>query len=174
MPTVDGLVTLTKIGADFCVSFSNPPSVLQINCNDVKSTGADPPSTLFWYKDDVLAFTGEGPGFVPNEEFYNIGNNGLLRFGVLDPPPLVVLPGDFDGSQLLLNFLSVNASSPALLPPGVDVDNIAQELFDVLLGNWECRVNNTYGEDSAVTELTDCGKAGYIEHRHFVMHIIIL
>ena len=151
-------MTVTRIGADFCISFNNPPSALQITCNDANVQGPLPNPTLSWYKDDVLVFTIEGFSPVPNEEFYNVGNNGLLQFGVLEPPPLVVIPTSESGSQLLLNFLVSNVSMPSELPSGVDASDIGRELFSVLLGKWECRSNNTFGTDSAVTELTDCGK----------------
>lgn len=162
MPTVEGLVTSTKVGADFCISFSNPPSALQISCNQF---GAIPTPALTWYKDDILAITMDGFGqFSISEEFLNQGNNGLLRFGVLDPPPLVAI-GTLPGSgDLILNFMATNFSVAdptniqSLLPPDVDTNDIVRELFTVLLGSWECRLNNTFGEDSAETELSDCGK----------------
>ena len=159
-PKVEGPVTVTKVGADFCVSFSNPPSTLQILCNDANPLGTVPTPTLSWYKDDVLAITmDEFGGQVVNEDFYNVGNNGLFRFGVLDPPPLVALSTSPGSGQLFLNFVSSNVSQPDLLPPGVDPGDIDQELFAILLGSWECRVNNTFGEDSASTDLSDCGKS---------------
>ena len=160
MPKVEGLVTTTKVGADFCISFSNPPSALQIICNDVQQFGAVPTPVLTWYKDDIVAITMDEFGqFSISEEFLNVSNNGLLRFGVLEPPPLVAigtLPSS--GGELFLNFMVTNVANPALIPPGVDMNNIVRELFAVLLGSWECRVNNTFGEDSAETELSDCGK----------------
>ena len=148
-------MTTTKVGADFCISFSNRPSALQITCNQF---GAVPNPALTWYKDDILAITMDQFGqFSISEEFLNQGNNGLLRFGALDPPPLVAI-GTLPGSgELFLNFMA-NVSIPSLIPTGVDTSNIARELFTVLLGSWECRVNNTFGEDSAETELSDCGK----------------
>ena len=158
MPTIEGLLTITKVGADFCISFSNPPdpSALQITCNQF---GAVPSPALTWYKDDILAITMDGFGqFSISEEFLNQGNNSLLRFGVLDPPPLVAIGTRPGIGDLILNFMVTNVSIPALLPAGVDVNNIVRALFTVLLGSWECRVNNTFGEDSAVTELSDCGK----------------
>ena len=163
-PTVEGPVTITKVGADFCISFSNPPSTLQIICNDINELGAVPVPTLTWYKDDILAITTDQFGQSSlNEDFLSQGNNSLLQFGVIDPPPLVALTTlPFGGGELFLNFVTVNISisNPALIPSGVDESNIGRELFDVLLGNWECRVNNTFGEDSALTELSDCGKFG--------------
>ena len=130
---------------------------LQILCDEF---GAYPIPTLSWYKDDVLAVTMDSSGGQTfNGDFFSVGNNELLRFGVLDPPPLAVFGSALGGSggQLFLNFIVSNVSRPDLLPSGVEVDNINRELFDVLLGGWECRLNNSLGEDSAVTELSDCG-----------------
>ena len=156
MPTVERLVTTTKVGADFCLSFSNRPSALLIICNQL---GGVPTPALSLYKDDILAITMDGFGqFSISEEFLNRGNNSLLRFSVLDPPPLVPI-GTLPGSgELFLNFKVNNITLLSLVPPGVDMSNVVRELFTVLLGSWECRVNNTFGEDSAVTELSDCGK----------------
>lgn len=160
VPSEEGPVTVSKIGADFCISFNNLPPTIQLLCNDVDELGASPPPVLTWYKDDVLAITMNEQGdSLLNEEFFNQSNNGLLRFGVLEPPPLVALGGiGGGGGQLFLNFIVSNITMPTLVPPEVDTDNIEHELFSVLLGNWECRLSNTFGEDSALTELSDCGE----------------
>ena len=155
-------VTTTKIGADFCLNFSTRPSTLQIICNDVDVMGAVPVPSRSWYKDGILAITQLDFGQVSfNEEFFNLGRNGLLRFNALDPSALITIPGSSPSGygELFLNFKDLNISSPDLLPSGVDANNLDRELFSVLLGRWECRANNTFGEDSAVTEISDCGKS---------------
>ena len=154
-------MTTTKIGADFCLNFNARPSTLQIICNDVDDLGVVPLPSLSWYKDDILAITQDSfgqPSF--SEEFLNQGRNGLLRSGALSLPALIAIPATSPSGygDLFLNFVGLSISDASLLPSGVNASNLDHEVFSVLLGRWECRVNNTFGEDSAITELSDCGK----------------
>ena len=155
-------MTTTKVGADFCLNFPTRPSTLQIICNDVNEMGVVPVPSRSWYKDGILAITQLDFGQVSfNEDFLNQGRNGLLRFGTLEPSALIAIPGASPSGygELFLNFMNLNITGPGLLPSGVNASNLDNEVFSVLLGRWECRVDNTFGEDSAVTELSDCGES---------------
>jgi hypothetical protein len=163
---VGDAVTTTKIGADFCLNFPTRPPTLQIVCNDVDESGVVPVPSLSWYKDDVLAITQDSfgqPSF--SEEFFNQGRNSLLRSGALSPPALIAIPATSPSGygDLFLNFIGSSISDASLLPSGVNASNLDREVFSVLLGRWECRVNNTFDEDSALTELSDCGELIQLE-----------
>lgn len=164
-------MTTTRIGADFCLNFPTRPPTLQIACNDVDESGVLPVPSLSWYKDDVLAITQDSfgqPSF--SEEFLSQGRNGLFRTGALTPPALITIPAISQSGygELFLNFI-LNISDASLLPSGVNASNLDREVFSVLLGRWECRVNNAFGEDSAVTELSDCGELG----ASLIVHILL-
>ena len=158
--------TLTKIGADFCISFSTRPVTVQILCNDADEMGVVPRPSLSWVKDGVVAITQDEFGQTEfSEEFLSQGRNELLRLFTLNPTALISIPGSF--GELFMNFVGLNISNPALVPPGINASNVDRELFSVLLGRWECRVNNMFGEDSAVTELMDCGKVHLFSANYF-------
>ena len=167
-------VTTTKIGADFCLNFPTRPPTLQIICNDVDELGVVPLPSLSWYKDDVLAITQDSfgqPSF--SEDFLNQGRNGLLRSGALSPPALIAIPANSPSGygDLFLNFIGLTVADAGLLPPGLNSSDIHREVFSVLLGRWECRVNNSFGEDSALSELSDCGR---FQVRSFIHHCMTL
>lgn len=79
--------------------------------------------------------------------------NPLFIPGVVFPPP-------FDTSSssgtLLLFTEARNLSSPTLAPPGVNQGNVRDEVFNELLGEYICSVENAYGDDSATTIISEC------------------
>lgn len=153
-------MTTTKIGAEFCLDFRTRPSALQIVCNGVDDSGVFPAPSVSWYKDRVLAITQDSfgqPSF--NEDFLK-GIRSLLQPGALSPSPLIAIPAISPGGygDLFLNFVGLSISNASLLPFGVNASNLDREVFSVLLGRWECQVNNSFGEDSAATRLYECCK----------------
>lgn len=110
----------------------------------------------YWYKDGIRVYEAElGIGVQPEiqEEFYQTGNNSLLRMGVISPVPLTAL----DDGSLILDWTATNLILPDQLPDGVTEENFRMEVFRTLLGTWECELENSLGESEAETTLTDCG-----------------
>ena len=110
----------------------------------------------YWYKDGIRVYEAElGIGVQPEiqEEFYQTGNNSLLRMGVISPLPLTAL----DDGSLILDWTATNLTLPDQLPDGVTEENFRMEVFRTLLGTWECELENSLGESEAETTLTDCG-----------------
>lgn len=71
--------------------------------------------------------------------------------------PSVVQTRDDGGLQF--NFQAENLTlSELMLPSGVTRDNFQDFIVDAVLGKWTCITNNTFGDDSATSTVTDCGK----------------
>ena len=149
----------SPVGADFCLSFDAALKTLELRC-DTTSEGAFayPPPDRLWYKDGVLVYRAGQYEFPEiTDEFYQTGNNSLLRLGFITPTPLQPLS---DGS-LLLSWRAMNLTLPDQLPEGVTSENFRMVLFRTLLGTWECELENSLGESEAETTLTDCGTYVY-------------
>lgn len=147
------------VGADFCLSFDSlQPTFLELRCDlVVEDTFTYPAPVRAWYKDGILlykAVEGEFPAI--SDEFYETGNNSLLRHGGFGQSPLTA----FSDGSLILNWHSSNLTG--VLPVGVTRDVYLRNIFRTLLGSWECQLNNSLGEDRAQTVLIDCGEFSVI------------
>ena len=88
-----------------------------------------------------------------NTDFLESGNNKLLSPGLINPIPLT-----FSNS---LEFVTINLClwniTSELIPEGINIDNIHDNLFELILGNWTCQQNNSLGSSSASTLISECG-----------------
>ena len=130
--------------------------MLLLTCGiEQEDTIAYPQPERLWYKDGVLVYRveiGDAPEI--SDEFFQTGNNSLLRLGVISPPPLNIASSD---GSLALDWTAVNLTLPDQLPDGVTAETFRMELFRTLLGEWECELENSLGESEAETTLSDCG-----------------
>ena len=142
------------IGADFCLSFDSlQTTYLELLCDNVEEAFTYPRPERAWYKDGVLLYkAGFGESTTINNEFYEAGNNSLLRPGGVEPSPLT----SFQDGTLVLTWGRSNFTG--VLPVGVTIDGYLRNIFSTLLGSWECRLNNSLGEGRAETVLIDCGE----------------
>ena len=143
------------VGADFCVSFDYfQATFLELRCDlTVEDTFTYPLPERAWYKDGVLlykAVVGESTDI--SNEFYEAGDNSILRPGVVGLSPLT----SFSDGSLILNWGRSNLTG--VLPVGVTMNGYLRDIFRTLLGSWECRLNNSLGEGRAETVLIDCGE----------------
>ena len=109
-----------------------------------------------WYKDDVLIYSVDRIGRSVfrglNLDFYSQGNNSLLLPGALLPMPCVLRN---DGS-IEVNFETLRVMLQDRVPEEVTDANLQGMLFETLLGNWRCEVENILGSQSAVTVISEC------------------
>ena len=106
-----------------------------------------------WFKDGEQVYSAIS-GFTPDPSEF-VMMNPILMPGVLDPITFSTLS---DGS-IVYNYEVENITSPQLLPPNTTTEEEAeQQVFELLLGNWTCMVNNTLGSATITYVITDCGK----------------
>ena len=123
-----------------------------LECDYVEEPYPLPSPQRSWYKDDELVYSAL-VGNSPNaSEFF--AANPLLAMGVLNPPPIHILS---DGSILLSNQVE-NITLPSLLPPGTTLEQVKEQLYALLLGNWMCKLNNTLGNASHTYMIRECSK----------------
>ena len=109
-----------------------------------------------WYKDGVQLYRADiGDTAVISEDFYQSGNNSILRVGVVGPTPLLALS---DGS-LIIDWTAQNLTATGGLPPEGELrESFRRRVFMALLGNWECRLENSLGSSYAESVLINCGE----------------
>ena len=149
-----------NIGADFCISRDDRRKYT-LHCfienRHTRETisGAFPTPDLSWIIQGDLLYQGLEDGEVQ-----------LIPEFFVDPPsrillaPYSVFPSVLSTDRfgdIELNLRAENLTHPfSMLPPGVTLDNFRDALFETLLGEWTCRVNNTFGVVSATSTITDC------------------
>ena len=133
-----------------CVSRNADNKIVNLECEILGNPQPNPLRS--WFKDGELVYSAIN-GFSPNPSDFFM-NNPILVPGVLDPITLSALS---DGT-IVYNYEVRNITSPQQLPPGTTEAQIEQQVFDLLLGNWTCIVNNTLGSTTITYLITDCGE----------------
>lgn len=149
------------IGADFCVNRSSE-EVIEISCDVLGEDLAKHLSIAFpspsrkWYKNDVLLYSvdliGRSVYKNLNQDFFDVGSNGILKFGLVEPPPLY-MP---QGGQLLMAFEASELAFPEYAPQGMNNVTMVDDVFDALIGTWRCELENVVGKWTAETIITEC------------------
>ena len=105
-----------------------------------------------WDKNGTVLYTallGDDPFASINQDFFDI--NPLLMPGVVEMAPLRLT----ESGSLLFDLRTMNITLPDLAPPGV---SLARAVFNSILGNWTCRVNNSLGAERASTMISECSE----------------
>ena len=107
-----------------------------------------------WYKDGNLVYSEPSGDPVDNDE-YSMENEILIP-GVLEPATYSL----FSDGSIRYNYAVQNISVPQFLPANITtIEQARDEVFDLLLGNWTCAVNNSLGAPPPITYLIrECGK----------------
>ena len=133
-----------------CISRDMDSKVVELDCIILNSPQPSPLRS--WFKDGELVYsTISGLTVDPNDFLMD---NPILVPGVLDPSPFTAL-GD---GRIFYNYDIMNISVPSMLPPGTTLEQATQEVFDLLIGNWTCLVNNTLGSSTVTYVIRECGK----------------
>ena len=150
-----------RIGADFCVNRSSE-EIIQLSCDVLGENLAQHTSIAFpnpsrrWYKDGVLLYSvdlvGQNVYRGINNDFFKTGSNGVLEYGLVEPPPLYM----FQDGELLLAFEASVLAFPENAPEGVTNTTIVDDVFDALTGRWRCELENVVGSYIADTIITEC------------------
>ena len=150
-----------RVGADFCVNRSSE-EIIQLSCDLLDENLAQRTSIAFpcpsrkWYKDDVLLYSvdlvGRNVYRGMNHNFFDIESNGVLRYGIVEPPPLYM----FQNGELLLAFEASELAFPEFAPEGVTNATMVDDVFDALIGTWRCELQNVVGKYIAETTITEC------------------
>ena len=150
-----------RVGADFCVNRSSE-EIIQLSC-DLKDEDlaqrtsiAFPSPSRKWFKDDTLLYSvdlvGRNVYKGINQNFFDVGSNGVLRYGLIEPPPLYM----FQNGELLLAFEASELAFPEYAPEGVSNVTMVDDVFDALTGRWRCELENVVGKYVAETIITEC------------------
>ena len=136
--------------------------IIQLSCDVMGENLAQRTSIAFpspsrrWFKDDVLLYSvdlvGKNVYRGMNQEFFNIESNGILQYGLVEPPPLYM----FQNGELLLAFEASELAFPEFAPKGVTNVTVVDDVFDALIGKWRCELKNVVGEYLAETVITEC------------------
>ena len=87
--------------------------------------------------------------------FIKDANRILLHPDSIVPSALQII----HGGGLYFSLQAENLTLPeAMLPPSINVGNFKEILLETIVGEWSCSVNNSLGEDVAVTIIRICGK----------------
>lgn len=109
-----------------------------------------------WYKDGVLLYSvdivGRNVYDGRNPDFYS-GENALLDYGVVIPPPLFTLQ---EGQLIMLFDQNSQLAAPQVSADGNRNATVSVDVFNALLGRWRCEVGNSLGMQSAETVITEC------------------
>ena len=124
-------------------------TVIELECMILKG---QPSPLRSWFKDGELVYSAISGLDFDASDF--LSDNPLLIPGVLDPTPFTALK---DGI-IFYNYDIMNISVPSMLPPGTTLEQATQEVFDLLIGNWTCLVNNTLGLAMVTYTIRECGK----------------
>lgn len=150
-----------RVGADFCVNRSSE-EIIQLSC-DLKDEDlaqrtsiAFPSPSRKWFKDGILLYSvdlvGRNVYRGINQNFFDVGSNGVLRYGLIEPPPLYM----FQNGELLLAFEASELAFPEYAPEGVSNVTMVDDVFDALTGRWRCELENVVGKYVAETIITEC------------------
>lgn len=150
-----------RVGADFCVNRSSE-EIIQLSC-DLKDEDlaqrtsiAFPSPSRKWFKDGTLLYSvdlvGRNVYRGINQNFFDVGSNGVLRYGLIEPPPLYM----FQNGELLLAFEASELAFPEYAPEGVSNVTMVDDVFDALTGRWRCELENVVGKYVAETIITEC------------------
>lgn len=144
------------IADEFCISRNtSDPKAVTLKCGLLNTP--QPQAMRSWFKNDELIYTEFTDSAVDLSEYFILFP--ILITGILDPPPLTATS---DGT-IFLNYEVNNITTPALLPMNTTLEQAREEVFDLLLGKWECTVNNTLGSATPVTYLIrECGECVWI------------
>ena len=136
--------------------------VIEISCDVLgedlarRTSIAFPSPSRKWYKDDVLLYSVNLVGMSVyrgiNQNFFKVGSNGILEYGLVEPPPLYM----FQGGQLLLAFEASELIFPEHAPQGITNVTFTDDVFDALTGRWRCELENVVGKWTAETIITEC------------------
>ena len=155
------------IAGEFCISRETSGSKLvTLTCGLLNIP--QPRAMRSWFKNDELIYTELTESSVDLSDYFM--QFPILMTGVLDPTAFTATS---DGI-IFLNYEVDNITTPALLPPNTTLEQAREEVFDLLLGNWECRVNNTLGSATPVMYLIrECGEILLLECMCCVHMLII-
>ena len=93
-----------------------------------------------WYKDGIVIYSNDVDTAPDLSDFYD--NKPILTPGLLSP---VTLIASFDGS-LMYNTRVDNITSPSVLADlGIAASDVEELIFNLLLGNWTCVLQNDVG-----------------------------
>jgi hypothetical protein len=136
--------------------------IIQLSCDvlgenlDQRTSIAFPCPSRRWYKDDVLLYhvdlIGQNVYKGINNNFFNVGSNGVLRYGLVEPPPLYM----FQDGELLMAFEASELAFPEYAPAGVSNVTVVDDVFEALTGRWRCELENVVGAYIAETIVTEC------------------
>ena len=92
-----------------------------------------------------------------NPDFFADGYKQLLKPGVLYPSPLRVFSSEY---LAFTTHIHNNLTNPEILPnlPQRDREFIRNLVFDEILGNYTCLIENEYGYDMATSVVSECGE----------------
>ena len=112
-----------------------------------------PQAMRTWFKDGGLIYTELTDSAVDLSDYFT--QFPILMTGILDPAAFTATS---DGT-IFLDYTVDNITLPELLPQGTTFEQAREEVFDLLLGNWMCTVNNTLGSTTPVTYIIrECGE----------------
>ncbi len=144
------------MGSDFCIPRETGRSYT-LHCDIVNrrhssnKSRAFPTPTRTWSLDESvlyeeLASFHSNPNLRDNPEFYI--DRAVLHPDYIVPPVLSAL----HSGHLSLNLHLRNISSLS----GRTLEQARDEVFDAIVGEWKCDVENVFGKDSATTTISLC------------------
>ncbi len=140
-----------KIGSQICLERSKMNCAIILLCTLRNKDTALPVPSKQWQLNGQTIFTGESG--MMNTDFLMTGDNMLLSPGLIYPTPVRL-----SLEYVQINLCSHNVTMADLLPDGVSRLNFKDRLFDLVKGQWTCRLNNSLGTASAITYISECGK----------------
>ena len=129
---------------------TDAPRTVLMECEILNDPQPTPRRT--WFKDGKNVYS-DLTGSFPDLTEYFI-ENSILVTGVLDP---ITITAPRDGT-IYYNYEVMNITFPALLPPDTTIAQAEQQVFQHLLGNWSCTVDNTLGSATVTYKIRECGK----------------
>ena len=135
----------------------NDDKVAYLGCDYVRLNEPEPlpiPQRS-WYEDGQLVYSAP-IGSDPNiSEF--LAANPLLTLGVYEKPLQTL---SYGGILLLGGVLEIG--SPSLLPPNTTLEQANEQILALVVGNWTCQLNNTFGSSSVTYTIRECGELNQI------------
>ena len=104
-----------------------------------------PNPTRSWFKDGELVYSVLSGTSVSPTAYYM--KYPILEFGVLEPP---VFSAISDGT-IYFNYEVKTIAFPDELSPNTTIEQARQMVLEHLVGNWTCKVNNTFGSAISIT-----------------------
>lgn len=104
-----------------------------------------PNPTRSWFKDDELIYSVLSGTSVSPTHYYM--KYPILSLGVLEPP---VFSPTSDGT-IYFNHEVKNITNPDELSPNTTIEQAQRMVLEHLVGNWTCKVSNTFGSPISVT-----------------------